>query len=177
MAEEFVVRPAGKEDVAVVLELMYEMADFEGVRDELDVSPELLAKWVFDEEKAEIMLGIEGGAVVGFAFYFTTFSSFLGLPGLYVEELYVKPEYRGKGYGKIMLCRLARLVVQRGYGRLEWACSDWNKPSIQFYTAHGAQPMDEWTVYRLTGDELKAMGGDDGEGCFGKLHGGTKVFQ
>ena len=116
---------------------------------------ELLREWIFEKKKAEVLFALEGGREVGIALFFHNFSTFLGRAGIYLEDLFVLPEYRGRGYGKGLLKRLAALAVERGCGRLEWACLDWNTPSIDFYTkGMQAVPMDEWTVYRLTGDTL-----------------------
>lgn len=111
----------------------------------------------FSIKKAEVLFVLDNGKEVGFALFFHNFSTFLGRAGLYLEDLYVRPEYRGKGYGKALLAKLAQIAVERGCGRLEWWCLDWNKPSIDFYRSLGAQPMDEWTVYRLAADTLKAL--------------------
>ena len=113
-----------------------------------------LEEWIFDKQKAEVIFALEGEKEVGFALYFHNFSTFLGRAGIYLEDLYVKPEYRGKGYGKAILKKLASIAVERGCGRLEWWCLDWNKPSIDFYRSLGAEPMDDWTVYRIAGETL-----------------------
>ena len=118
---------------------------------------ELLHEWIFEKKKAEVLLLSEDQKEVGFALFFHNFSTFLGRAGIYLEDLFVLPEYRGKGYGKALLKRLAQITVERNCGRLEWSCLDWNKPSIDFYLSLDAVPMDEWTVYRLTGDTLKKM--------------------
>ena len=118
---------------------------------------ELLVEWIFKKEKAEVIFALEDGKEVGFALFFHNFSTFLGRAGIYLEDLYVKPEYRGKGYGKGLLRELAKITVERGCGRLDWSCLDWNKPSIDFYLSLGAEPLDEWTVYRATGDTLKKL--------------------
>ena len=118
---------------------------------------ELLADQLFRKKNAEVIFAVEEGKEVGFALYFHNFSTFLGRAGLYLEDLFVYPEYRGKGYGKAILKRLAAIAVERGCGRLEWACLDWNQPSIDFYRALGAEPMSDWTVYRLTGQTLEQM--------------------
>ena len=118
---------------------------------------ELLREWIFEKKKAEVLFACEGEKEVGFALFFHNFSTFLGRAGIYLEDLFVLPEYRGKGYGKALLKKLAQITVERGCGRLEWACLDWNQPSIDFYRSFGAVPMDEWTTYRLTGDTLKEM--------------------
>ena len=124
-------------------------------------SEELLREWIFEKQKAEMIFALEEGSEVGFALFFHNFSTFLGRAGIYLEDLFVLPEYRGRGYGKGLLRQLAKIAVERGCGRLEWSCLDWNKPSIDFYTKKmQAVPMDEWTVYRLTGDTLLAVAND-----------------
>ena len=118
---------------------------------------QLLQEWIFEKQKAEVIFALENEKEVGFALFFHNFSTFLGRAGIYLEDLFVLPEYRGKGYGKGLLKQLAKITVERGCGRLEWSCLDWNKPSIDFYLSLGAVPMEEWTVYRLTGDTLIEM--------------------
>lgn len=118
---------------------------------------ENLKEWIFEKKKAEVIFLMEEDIEVGFALFFHNFSTFLGRAGLYLEDLFVLPEYRGKGYGKALFKELAKIAVERGCGRLEWWCLDWNKPSVDFYLSLGAEPMDEWTVYRLTGDTLKNL--------------------
>ena len=125
--------------------------------DQVVATEELLKEWIFEKKKAEVLFVCEGEKEVGFALFFHNFSTFLGRAGIYLEDLFVLPEYRGKGYGKALLKRLAQLTLERGCGRLEWACLDWNQPSIDFYRSLGAVPMDEWTTYRLTGDTLLEM--------------------
>ena len=125
--------------------------------DEVVATEELLKEWLFEKKKAEVIFALEDGVEVGFALFFHNFSTFLGRAGIYLEDLFVKPEYRGKGYGKSLLKKLAQIAVERGCGRLEWWCLDWNKPSIDFYRSMGAEPMDEWTTYRISGDTLKKM--------------------
>ena len=153
----FAFRKAGREDVALILEFIRELADYEKMLDEVVATPELLEKWIFDERKAEVIFALEGGKEVGFALFFHNFSTFLGRAGIYLEDLYVRPEYRGKGYGKALLKELARIAVERGCGRLEWWCLDWNQPSIDFYLSLGAEPMKDWTVYRIAGETLKTL--------------------
>ena len=113
----------------------------------------------FRKNKAEVIFVLENGKEVGFALFFHNFSTFLGRSGVYLADLYVKPEYRGKGYGKGLLKKLAQIAMERGCGRLEWWCLDWNKPSIDFYCSLGAEPMKDWTVYRIAGDTLKNLAG------------------
>ena len=115
---------------------------------------ELLREWIFEKQKAEVLIASMDGEEVGFALFFHNFSTFLGRAGIYLEDLFVRPEYRGRGCGKALLKKLAQITVERGCGRLEWSCLDWNKPSIDFYLSLGAKPMDEWTTYRLTGETL-----------------------
>ena len=126
----------------------------------------LLREWLFEKKKAEVLFVMDGDTEVGFALFFHNFSTFLGRAGIYLEDLYVRPAYRGKGYGKALLRELAQIAVNRGCGRLEWSCLDWNQPSIDFYKSLGAVSMDEWTVYRAAGDTLLKMAGrktEDGE--------------
>ena len=118
---------------------------------------ELLKEWIFEKKKAEVIFACEGDKEVGFALFFHNFSTFLGRAGIYLEDLFVLPEYRGKGYGKGLLVKLAQITIERGCGRLEWACLDWNQPSIDFYRSLGAAQMDEWTTYRLTGKTLESV--------------------
>ncbi|MBE6992461.1 MAG: GNAT family N-acetyltransferase [Ruminococcaceae bacterium] len=150
-------RYAEEKDAALILEFIKELAEYEHMSDEVVATEELLRQWIFENKKAEVIFALEDGREVGFALFFHNFSTFLGRAGIYLEDLFVKPEYRGKGYGKGLLKRLAQLALERGCGRLEWACLDWNKPSIDFYLLLDATPMDEWTVYRLTGDTLRKM--------------------
>ena len=150
-------RFANENDVALILQFIRELADYEKMLDEVVATEELLKEWIFEKQKAEVIFVLDDGKEVGFALFFHNFSTFLGRAGIYLEDLFVLPEYRGKGYGKGLLKELAKITLQRGCGRLEWACLDWNKPSIDFYLSLGAKAMDEWTVYRLTGETLKNM--------------------
>ncbi|WP_343210494.1 GNAT family N-acetyltransferase [Anaerolentibacter hominis] len=155
--KEPVFRYAAEDDVLLILSFIRDLAEYEGMLDQVTVTEELLRKWLFEEKKAEVIFAEADGAAIGFALYFTNFSTFLGKPGLYLEDLYVKPEYRSRGYGKAILKRLAEIAAERGYGRMEWWCLDWNKPSIDFYLSLGAEAMDEWTVYRVAGDRLAGL--------------------
>ena len=151
------LRYAERKDTAVILNFIKELALYENMLDQVVATEELLEEWLFDKKAAEVIFAVEDGREVGFALFFHNFSTFLGRAGIYLEDLFVLPEYRGRGFGKALLRKLAQTAVERGCGRLEWACLDWNKPSIDFYLSLGAQPMDEWTVYRLTGDTLRKM--------------------
>lgn len=153
------IRFAERKDAALILNFIRELAIYENMLDDVVATPQLLEKWLFDEKKAEVIFAMEGEKEVGFALFFHNFSTFLGRAGIYLEDLFVLPEYRGRGYGKGLLTELAKITVARGCGRLEWSCLDWNKPSIDFYLSMGAVPMDEWTVYRITGERLAELGG------------------
>ena len=150
-------RFAGPEDTGLILSFIRELADYEKMLDQVVATEELLREQLFDKHGAEVLFALADGQEVGFALFFHNFSTFLGRRGLYLEDLFVKPAFRGQGYGKALLKKLARIAVERGCGRLEWACLDWNQPSIDFYLSMGAEPMNDWTVYRLTGDSLNRM--------------------
>lgn len=150
-------RYATEADTSLILYFIRELAACEEKLDEVVADEKLLREWIFDKKKAEVIFALENGREVGFALFFHNFSTFLGRAGIYLEDLYVMPEYRGKGYGKGLLKTLAKIAVERGCGRLEWWCLDWNKPSIDFYLSLGAEPMEEWTVYRIAGETLKEL--------------------
>lgn len=152
MSLEF--RNAERKDTALILQFIRELADYEKMLDEVVADAVTLEEWIFDKQKAEVIFALEGEKKIGFALYFHNFSTFLGRAGIYLEDLYVKPEYRGKGYGKAILKKLAQITVQRGCGRLEWCCLDWNTPSINFYESLKAKPLSDWTIFRVTGDTL-----------------------
>ena len=153
----FVIRPAERRDVPVLLELIRELADYEKMLDQVTATEALLEEWMFDRGRAEALLLLAEGQAAGFALFFHNFSTFLGRAGIYLEDLFVRPAFRGRGYGKALLSRLAAVAVERRCGRLEWWCLDWNKPSIGFYLAMGARPMADWTVYRVDGGSLAAL--------------------
>jgi len=146
-----------KKDVPLILQFIKDLAEYEHMLDEVVATEELLTEWIFQKEKAEVIFVLEDGNEVGFALFFHNFSTFLGRAGIYLEDLYVKPEYRHKGYGKGLLKKLAQIAVERGCGRLEWWCLDWKQPSIDFYLSLGAEPMEDWTVYRIAGDTLHKL--------------------
>lgn len=157
---ELSFRLAQEIDVGLILHFIKELAQYENMLNEVVATEEDLIEWVFKKKKAEVLFAVADGAEIGFALFFHNFSTFLGRAGLYLEDLYVRPEYRGRGFGRAILKELAGIAVERGCGRLEWWCLDWNRPSIDFYLSMGAQPMGDWTVYRLTGDTLNALAGE-----------------
>ncbi|MBE5801754.1 MAG: GNAT family N-acetyltransferase [Clostridiales bacterium] len=150
-------RFATPEDIPLILRMIRDLAAYENMLDQVVATEALLREWIFEKQKAEVLFALEEGQEVGFALFFHNFSTFLGRAGIYLEDLFVLPAHRGKGYGKGLLHQLARIAVERGCGRLEWWCLDWNRPSIDFYLSMGAQPMEDWTVYRITGDTLTQM--------------------
>jgi GNAT superfamily N-acetyltransferase len=154
------IRAASEEDVPLILAFIRELAEYERLSREVVATEDVLRTWLFGERPvAEVMIGESGGDPAGFALFFHNFSTFLGKPGIYLEDLFVRPEFRGRGVGYALLVRLAHLAKERGCGRLEWSVLDWNEPSIGFYEALGAVPMEEWTVYRLTGEALEDLAG------------------
>ena len=155
--DHLAIRYAQESDIPKILYFIKELAVYENMLDDVVATEDLLREWIFEKQKAEVLLAEEDGIPVGFALFFHNFSTFLGRAGIYLEDLFVMPEHRGKGYGKALLRRLAQITMERGCGRLEWSCLDWNKPSIDFYLSLDAAPMDQWTVYRLTGDTLRRM--------------------
>lgn len=150
-------RFATREDTALVLHFIKELADYEHMLDQVVATEDTLQEWLFAKQKAESIFALLDGVEVGFALFFHNFSTFLGRSGLYLEDLFVKPEFRGNGIGKAIFRELARIAVGRGCGRLEWWCLNWNQPSINFYLAMGAQPMIDWTVYRLSDETLHQL--------------------
>ena len=155
--EKQTIRFATEADVGIILGFIKELAAYEKMSDQVVADEALLREWIFEKKKAEVLFALEGGKEVGFALFFHNFSTFLGRAGIYLEDLYVSPEYRGHGHGKALICELAQIAVARGCGRLEWSCLDWNQPSIDFYLSLGAEQMNEWTVYRFEGESLQAL--------------------
>ena len=153
-------RSANNKDCGLILDFIKKLAEYEKMSDQVVATEALLEEWIFEQKKAEVLFPCLDGKEIGFALFFHNFSTFLGRAGIYLEDLFILKEYRGNGYGKATLKRLAQITEERGCGRLEWACLDWNQPSIDFYKSFGAVAMDEWTVYRVTGDTLKEMAKD-----------------
>ena len=146
------IRIADKEDIELILKFIKGIAEYEKLLHEVRATPELLKEWIFDKKTAEVAFIFEEGKEVGFVLYFYNFSTFVGKSGLYIEDLFVFPEHRGKGYGKALLNHVISKARDERLGRVEWTCLDWNTPSIEFYKAMGAKPMDEWTNFRITLD-------------------------
>ena len=153
-------RFAEEADTPLILRFIRELADYERLLDQVVADEATLRDQLFRQRRAEVLLAEAAGETVGFALFFHNFSTFLGRAGLYLEDLYVRPEHRGKGYGRALFRQLAAVAVERGCGRLEWWCLDWNAPSIGFYKSLGAEAMEDWTVYRLTGDALASLAGE-----------------
>ena len=156
--DDFQIRRARVEDVPIILELIRDLATYERAPDEVTATGEQLVNVLFGKQPAaEVLLAFEDKSPVGFAVYFFNFSTWLGRPGLYLEDMFVNPEKRGKGHGRALLVELAKIARDRGCGRMEWAVLDWNEPAIKFYRTLGAKPMDEWTVFRLTRDGIEKL--------------------
>ncbi|HAL55316.1 MAG TPA: N-acetyltransferase [Bacteroidetes bacterium] len=156
--QSLAIRQATREDVPLILSFIKELADYERLAHEVVASEDILEETLFGERAyAEVLIAFESGEPAGYALFFHSFSTFLGRPGIYLEDLYVRPSRRGKGIGKALLSRVARIANERTCGRLEWAVLNWNEPSISFYESLGAIPMNEWTVFRLTGDTLARL--------------------
>ena len=149
-----VFRFAERGDCPLVLRFISELAEYEHLGKEVVATEALLSEWLFDKRAAEVLFAVADGREVGFALFFASFSTFLGRAGMYLEDIYVTPERRGRGIGTAMLRELARMAMERGYGRFEWACLDWNTPAIGLYRSFGAEPMGDWTTYRLSGSAL-----------------------
>ncbi|MEG0068828.1 GNAT family N-acetyltransferase [Cetobacterium sp.] len=155
--QEFKIRIAKEEDTSLILKFIKELADYEKLLPEVVATEEILRESLFKRNMAEVIIGELNGKPIGFALFFHNFSTFLGKPGIYLEDLYVKPAFRKRDFGKQMLGYLATLCEERDCGRLEWWCLDWNKSSIEFYKKLGAESMDEWTTFRVTGENLKKL--------------------
>lgn len=155
--KELTFRFATKEDIPLIMKFIKDLAIYEKMLDKVVATEALLEEWLFDKERAEVILAVVEGKEIGFALFFHNFSTFLGRSGIYLEDLYVDPAFRGNGYGKSILKYLAKIAVERKCGRLEWVCLNWNKPSIDFYLSLGAKPMDDWTIYRISGTTLNEL--------------------
>ena len=154
MSDELTFRFAERKDSKLIFDFIMGIAKYEKMEDEVVNTPELIEKWLFDEHRAEVIFAVLDGREVGFELFFYNYSTFVGRPGIHLEYLFVLPEFRGRGFGKALFKKLAKVAVERDCGRLEWVCLNWNRPSIDFYLSMGARPMDEWTTYRLAGESL-----------------------
>ena len=151
---ELTFRFAERGDTPLILKFIKDLAEYEKMSDEVIATEEILENWIFDKGRAEVIFAVAEGQDVGFALFFHNFSTFLGRAGIYLEDVFVKPEYRGRGFGRAIMKKLAQIAAERGCGRFEWWCLNWNTPSIGFYKSLGARPMEDWTVYRLEGKTL-----------------------
>jgi GNAT superfamily N-acetyltransferase len=152
------IRTATEEDVPLILRFIRELAHYERLEHQVVASQESLRATLFGNPRfAEVLIGEQDGDAVGFALFFHNYSTFLGRPGVYLEDLYIRPELRGHGYGRALLARIAEIAIERNCGRVEWAVLNWNEPAIRFYRSLGALPMDQWSVYRITGDALEKL--------------------
>ncbi len=151
------IRKAERKDASLILKFIKGIAEYEKMLDEVVATEELLTEWIFDKGHAEVIFAEEDGIPVGFALYFYNFSTFMGRAGLYIEDIFVWPEHRKKGYGKALFLHLAKKAHEMGCGRMEWCCLDWNTPSIEFYRSMGARSMDGWHTYRLTKEQLAEL--------------------
>ena len=159
---EFRIIPATERDLPLILKLIKDLAEYEKLPHAVVATEEILRDSLFRKRVAEVVIGYAGDEPAGFAVFFQTFSTFLGVPGMYLEDIFVEPKWRRKGLGRQLLIHLAKVAHDRGYGRVEWSVLDWNEPAINFYKALGAKPMDEWTVFRLTGESLRKLGTSSG---------------
>jgi len=156
---QFRLHHATENELPIILALIRELAEYEKLSHEVVATEKILRESLFDRRAAEVVIGYAGDEPAGFAVYYRTFSTFLGVPGMYLEDLFVIPRFRRQGLGRQLLVHLARIAEERGYGRIEWSVLDWNALAIGFYTGLGAKPMEEWTVFRLTGDPLRKLAG------------------
>jgi GNAT superfamily N-acetyltransferase len=152
------LRHAEEQDVGLILEFIRGLAEYEHLLDQMEATPEGLRKHLFHDHRAGVIIAEYDGIPAGFALYFHNFSTFVGKPGIYIEDLFVKPELRGKGLGKALFDRIVALAVEQDCGRLEWACLNWNESAIAFYKAQGGRPLTEWTTFRIAGETLKSPG-------------------
>lgn len=156
------IHKATKKDIPAIFQFIKDLAEYEKLSHEVVATEEGLKEALFGQNSyAKVLIAYDQDLPVGFALYFYNFSTFLGKPGIYLEDLFVKPEFRGEGFGKALLVKLAQIAIEEGCGRVEWSVLNWNKPSIDFYESIGAKPMDEWTVFRLTGNDISQLANPD----------------
>lgn len=152
-------RMAQRQDCGTILHFIRLLAEYEKLADQVQADEQTLETWLFDRKSAQVLFALDGETVIGFALFFYNFSTFMGRAGVYLEDLFVLPAYRGQGVGHALMQHLARIAYDQGCGRFEWQCLDWNAPSIAFYRSLGAQSMDDWTTYRVSGEALAALAG------------------
>jgi len=157
LPEDFVVRFAEERDVPIIVSFIKELAAYEKLEDEVQANEELVQESIFRRKAAEVLIGEYDGDPVAYAVFFQNFSTFEARPGLFIEDIYIKPHFRRKGFGRQLFTFMARLAVERGYARMEWSCLDWNKSSIAFYEEMGAEAMADWTTFRLSGEALRKL--------------------
>lgn len=155
--DNFSIRPASRLDAPLILSLINELASYEKLQHQVTASVPIIEEWIFDKHKAEVIIAELDHNSIGFALYFYNFSTFVGKSGLYLEDLFIRPQYRGNGYGKALFLHLADIALEKNCGRFEWICLDWNQPSIDFYLSMGAVPMSDWTVYRIGEEQLRKL--------------------
>jgi GNAT superfamily N-acetyltransferase len=155
--EHILLRFAEEKDISIILEFIRGLAEYEHLLDTVEIKEADLKNYLFEKKLIEVVIGEFDGTPAGFALFFHNFSTFLGKPGIFIEDIFVKPEFRGRGLGKLFFNFLAKVAVERNCGRLEWSCLDWNKPSIEFYKKQGAKALDEWTIYRITEDGINRL--------------------
>lgn len=155
---KFELRMAVEGEIPLILQFIRDIAEYERMSDQVVATEELLREWIFEKQIAQVLIASCDGKDAGFALFFHNFSTFMGRAGLYLEDIYVRPEYRGQGLGKLFFRTLAQIAKERGCGRMEWSCLNWNEPSIRFYQSMGAVAMEDWTVYRLSGEALARLG-------------------
>jgi GNAT superfamily N-acetyltransferase len=155
--DHILLRFAEEKDTSIILEFIRGLAEYEHLLDTVKINEADLKNYLFEKKLIEVVIGEYDGTPAGFALFFHNFSTFVGKPGIFIEDIFVKPEFRGRGLGKIFFSFLAKIAAERRCGRLEWSCLNWNKPSIEFYKKQGAKALDEWTVYRIIGDGINKL--------------------
>lgn len=150
-------RQAEEKDIPKILAFIRELAIYEKMEEQAIATAKLLKEWLFEKKTATVFFAVFEGKEIGYSLFFHNFSTFLGKPGIYIEDLFILPDYRGRGFGRAFLATIAKMAADEGCGRVEWACLDWNKPSIAFYLSLGAEQLGEWTTYRLTGENLRKL--------------------
>ena len=160
MESDLYIREANENDIKLILRFIRRLAQYENVAHKVVATEEMLSDWIFNKKRVHVLIGEYEGESIGFALYYYNFSTFLGRGGIHLEDLYVLPKYRNKGFGKQIIKRLCEIAVKYNCSRVEWTCLNWNKPSINFYLSLGAKPMTDWTIYRISEENLELLGGE-----------------